>query len=252
MLKQCYKCGKIKPFDDFHKDKTLRDGHSNKCKDCANKASREWYIKNRGDALSRAQEYRATHKKEIKAYRQQPGVMERARTAKRSEHYKEVRRARRRERMKDAKFRATLKAYRRTEKYKKQHSEYKKRPEVKKKTEQRRKSRMATDPIFAIKARARNLVKESIRRTGYKKNDKAHKILGCSFDTLWGHLLSTWKYNYGESWKGEPYHIDHIVPLATARTEEDVIKLCHYTNLQMLTPEDNLKKGAKETLPAVD
>ena len=38
------------------------------------------------------------------------------------------------------------------------------------------------------------------------------------------------------------YHIDHIVPLATAQTEEDVIKLCHYTNLQLLTAKDNLEK----------
>lgn len=40
-------------------------------------------------------------------------------------------------------------------------------------------------------------------------------------------------------------HIDHIIPLATAKTEEDVIKLCHYTNLQLLKGEDNLSKGDK-------
>ena len=37
-------------------------------------------------------------------------------------------------------------------------------------------------------------------------------------------------------------HIDHIIPLATAQTEYDVYKLCHYTNLQLLNAEDNLKK----------
>ena len=44
----------------------------------------------------------------------------------------------------------------------------------------------------------------------------------------------------------EKVHIDHIIPLATAKTEEDVIKLCHYTNLQLLKAKDNLKKGAKK------
>ena len=35
--------------------------------------------------------------------------------------------------------------------------------------------------------------------------------------------------NYGVVWD-----IDHIVPLSTAITEEDVLRLNHYTNLQPL------------------
>jgi hypothetical protein len=47
--------------------------------------------------------------------------------------------------------------------------------------------------------------------------------------------------NYGfDGW-----HIDHIVPLATAKTEEQVAKLNHYTNLQPLWAKDNMSKGAK-------
>ena len=45
--------------------------------------------------------------------------------------------------------------------------------------------------------------------------------------------------NYGE------WHIDHIIPLATAQSIEDVKRLCHYTNLQPLWAQDNLRKGAK-------
>lgn len=41
------------------------------------------------------------------------------------------------------------------------------------------------------------------------------------------------------------YHIDHKIPLATAKSKEDIIKLCHYTNLQLLTAEDNMKKHDK-------
>ena len=41
-------------------------------------------------------------------------------------------------------------------------------------------------------------------------------------------------------------YIDHIVPLATATTENEVLKLCHYKNLQLLTAEDNLAKGSLE------
>ena len=41
------------------------------------------------------------------------------------------------------------------------------------------------------------------------------------------------------------WHIDHIIPTCTAKTEEDLIRLNHYTNLQPLWAEENLKKGSK-------
>jgi len=37
--------------------------------------------------------------------------------------------------------------------------------------------------------------------------------------------------------------MDH--PLSSGKTEEDLIRLCHYTNLQLLTAFDNLKKSDK-------
>lgn len=61
---------------------------------------------------------------------------------------------------------------------------------------------------------------------------------------IWEHLLETWKKNYGNEWHGEKYQIDHIVPFATACTIEEMGRLAHYTNTQMLTPEDNGRKGA--------
>ena len=63
-------------------------------------------------------------------------------------------------------------------------------------------------------------------------------------DFLIEHLYKTFKSNYGYEWNGvEPVHIDHIIPLATANTEEEVIALCHYTNLQLLKAQDNLSKN---------
>lgn len=41
----------------------------------------------------------------------------------------------------------------------------------------------------------------------------------------------------------EKVHIDHIIPLSTAKTIEDVIRLCDYKNLQLLKEKDNLEKG---------
>lgn len=41
------------------------------------------------------------------------------------------------------------------------------------------------------------------------------------------------------------WHLDHIIPLATAETEEEIIRLNHYTNFQPLWAFDNLSKGSK-------
>ena len=53
--------------------------------------------------------------------------------------------------------------------------------------------------------------------------------------------------NYG-LYNGQPdygWDIDHIIPLKTAKTEENIINLSHYTNLQPLCSHINrdIKKG---------
>ena len=50
----------------------------------------------------------------------------------------------------------------------------------------------------------------------------------------------TW-YNYGK-YNGElnyGWDIDHIIPISSARSEENIIKLNHYTNLQPLCSKIN-------------
>ena len=86
----------------------------------------------------------------------------------------------------------------------------------------------------------------SLKRGNYKKNTKTYLILGAEYTQVKEHLLKTYKNNYGNEWDGvEKVHIDHKTPLATAKTEQDIIKLCYYTNLQLLKAKDNLKKGSK-------
>ena len=104
------------------------------------------------------------------------------------------------------------------------------------------------EPLFCLKENVRKIIYNSFKRKSKSKTDKTESILGISMDE---YLLQTFRDRYNYEWDGiEKVHIDHIKPLKLAHSEEEVIKLCHYTNLQLLKAKDNLKKGAKyENIP---
>jgi len=124
--------------------------------------------------------------------------------------------------------------------------------EIKKQKDRERQSKnfkhkWDNDELFDIKVRLRNLIRNSFRRQGYKKfNISTEEIVGMGYDDFKKYLES--KFIDGMDWdnRGE-WHIAHIVPLSSANTEEELISLSHYTNLQPLWAEDNLKKGDKIT-----
>ena len=49
-MKQCTKCGELKPLSEYHKDKTKRDGHKPRCKTCAS----IYFQENRAEKLDKA------------------------------------------------------------------------------------------------------------------------------------------------------------------------------------------------------
>lgn len=102
------------------------------------------------------------------------------------------------------------------------------------------------DEFLLMKRRIRDTIRNGFRRKKYAKNSKTEKILGCDYDFFINYLLKTFKNNYGYEWDmNEKVEIDHIIPLSIAKSESDLIKLSHYTNLQLLKAEDNLKKSNK-------
>ena len=108
------------------------------------------------------------------------------------------------------------------------------------------KKRIKEDDLYKIKKQVRKVIYNSFYRLNHCKCSKTEKIIKIGIDDFIRYLLKTYKSNYGVEWDGvEKIHIDHIIPLATATTEEEIIKLCHYTNLQLLKAKDNLEKSCK-------
>lgn len=108
--------------------------------------------------------------------------------------------------------------------------------------------RRKTDESFALSFRLRNRVREALRNAGISKKAETAKIVGMSGRDLLNYLWNKFEMDYGlpRTFIGlSQVHVDHIVPLASAKTQEEVLKLNHYTNLQFLLIEDNLSKGAR-------
>lgn len=100
------------------------------------------------------------------------------------------------------------------------------------------------DPIFIASSRARNAVRNAIYRMGYTKKSATESILGCSFDVFKRHIEM--QFEKGMTWENRSlWHIDHIIPVCAARTEEDVFMLNNYTNLRPIWAEENRKKSGK-------
>lgn len=102
--------------------------------------------------------------------------------------------------------------------------------------------RESTDPMYKIQRRLRTRVRAIFRSKGIRKNQSALKILGVNLSEAKEHIQSQFKdgmawNNYGK------WHLDHKVPLSSALNVEELIMLCHYTNLQPLWAKDNLIKN---------
>lgn len=107
------------------------------------------------------------------------------------------------------------------------------------------KNRRTEDDFFKFSDNLKTLIRMAIKQKGYSKKSRSFQIIGESFEFVWQYLIMTAIGNYGFYDESIVYHIDHKIPCSLAETEEELIKLQHYTNLQFLTPKDNLSKSDK-------
>lgn len=102
------------------------------------------------------------------------------------------------------------------------------------------------DPLFKLKRTLRSRLYGALLSKGYIHNNKFSIYIGCSIEELKAYIES--KFSSGMTWENHGlWHIDHIIPLSSAKTQDEMYELCHYTNLQPLWAKDNIVKG--NTLP---
>ena len=282
--KVCKKCNMLKPISAFRakkdKDKVYIMG---KCRDCINEEKREAYKNNeqiRTKAKERARKYEKAHQDEIREKRREykkeynkqyhEEHKEYFQNYKKTEKYKkqqkeyknevleidgeEIKRktVQRRKYRKEHREEYLLSKRKVDKRYRDTHKEQIKQWKkdnielIRRERREYHKKRAASDPLYKFEHQIRGAIRASFKRKKYKKNDHTYEIIGLPFDEFYEYLLQTFKDNYGYEWDGvEPVHIDHIIPLTVANSEEEIIKLCYYTNLQLLKPHDNLEKHDK-------
>jgi hypothetical protein len=68
-----------------------------------------------------------------------------------------------------------------------------------------------------------------------------HNDLGCNYKKIRNHIEK--QFQNGMSWQSHGgWHIDHIIPLSSAKSEPQLIKLLKWKNIQPLWAEANLRK----------
>jgi hypothetical protein len=204
--KICSKCGYKQELCFFQKDKSKKDGYRPDCKSCRKKYSDLNYEKIK---LKNSEYKKNDRLKNPEKYK----LRDKNNRLNNPEKFKERRK----------------KYY---ENNKSKHNEY----FIKKRNE---------NPIYKLNDNIRRRINIFLSLNDITKKNKTFDIVGCSPEFLKEYLEK--QFTDGMSWDlmGRHIHIDHIVPLSSAKTEEEVYKLCHYTNLQPLWAEDNLKKGSK-------
>ena len=97
-----------------------------------------------------------------------------------------------------------------------------------------------SDSTVRLKHNLRRRLNKAIR--GIAKSKSTLEMLGAPIEHVRSHLES--KFQPGMTWENYgQWHVDHVVPLALAKTSQEMEALFHYTNLQPLWALDNIRKS---------
>ena len=194
-MKKCTRCKIEKELEFFVKDTRRKDSRGSYCVECESERLKEYYKKNDKRIIERQKNYSIENKDKV------------------SEYQKEYR-DENKERLYDY-----IKEYREIN-----------RDELNEKANIRKK----TNPIRKLSHIVRNRIYVYFKSKNIKKKTKTFEMLGCSPEEFKMYIESL--FTDGMTWDlvGKEIHIDHIIPLCSAKDEVELMSLCHYKNLQPL------------------
>jgi hypothetical protein len=108
------------------------------------------------------------------------------------------------------------------------------------------KQRKKIDPLYKFNYLIRSNISKCFKRgkNQFHKDAKTEIILGCKIEEFIAYIQSRFIKGMTLENHGK-WHLDHIIPISSANTKEEIIKLCHYTNYQPLWAEENWSKSKK-------
>jgi hypothetical protein len=240
-MKVCSKCNVNKDYSFYSLKKSCKDGYSTVCKECIKNYSKIHYLKNKENRIKQIKTNRENNKEKFNLYAKKWNQ-------KNKEKINEKRRKNRANNLSNINEKEKLYRLINKEKINKKSREWAKnnREKVNKRSREYEAKRMNEDLLFKFKKRVRDNISKSFKRgiNQYQKNAKTETILGCTINEFRIYIESQFKKGMTFENIGQ-WHLDHIIPLASATNEEDIIKLCHYTNYQPLWAKDNLIKSDK-------
>ena len=228
-----------KPLTEFYKTKNGKFGVDSWCKKCQIEYSKNFNKRNKKNIAKYSKDYRDKNKEKLNQRSRQFFYDNKEKMVKQAtknrlknlEHYKKVDKIRREKNKK---------------KNHKQNKEW--REKNKKRTNKRLKNRYHNDINFKIVKNLRTRIWSVLK--GINKSKKTLELLGCSVEELKIHLEA--QFEPGMTWdnhgKGSgKWNMDHIKPCAFFdMTNSKQQELCfHYSNLQPLWAEENIKKSDK-------
>jgi hypothetical protein len=230
-MKKCKICNIIKNYELFGSEKKSKDGKRSVCKECRKIESKTRYKENKEYFLN----YNKTNKDKI-------NEIKKIWSQNNKELKKEIQKKyllNNKEKRKESVGKYYFNNIDKIKKYKEDWNE----KNIGYQTNYDKK-RKKTDPIYKITKLSRTRIYLFLKQKNINKNNTTFGFIGCKPSELKEYLENQFKDdmswdNYGK------WHIDHIIPLSSAKTNEEVYKLCHYKNLQPLWAEENLKKGSK-------
>jgi hypothetical protein len=238
-MKICVICNITKDYEFFHINKREVDGRNKTCKDCRKIKSKIFYQKNKEKiSKKRSEEYYKNQEENLKKDR--------------------IRIQKERERRKKYSNVYSKKNNEKIIEYRKKYYQKNKESIIGKTTEWRKnnksklnetinnrnKYRKQNDPLYKLKCIMKTNFYISFKK--FKKSKKIQNVLGISLENFKEYLEKQFLPNM--SWENHSkngWHIDHIIPLSSAKNEEELYKLWHYTNMRPLWAVDNLKKSNK-------